>query len=113
MANYCNQAIGDDGRVNLDANSILGDSPKGFNLEMLFDPFEEKLDLPAVLIKQSNLFRRKLEVVGNEDESPVHFHIIKGNFPKLLWILFLVFKANKRTNLVTHYTRTNINSPIF
>ena len=36
-----NEAVGDDGDVNLYAHSILGFSPEPLDLEMLLDPFEE------------------------------------------------------------------------
>ena len=45
-----NEAVCDDGNVNLYADCILGLSPKSFDLEMLFDPFEEQLHLPPVFI---------------------------------------------------------------
>jgi len=48
----------------------------------------KKLDLLAVLIMQSNLFRRRFRIAGNEDDSHVHYHIVEDNFPKLIWILF-------------------------
>ena len=36
-----NEAVGDDGDVNLYAHSILRFSPEPLDLEVLFDPFEE------------------------------------------------------------------------
>ena len=40
-----NEAVGDDGNMDLYANSIFRFSPKSFDLEMLLDPFLEQLDL--------------------------------------------------------------------
>ena len=42
------KAVGDDGDVNLYPHGILAVAPETFDSEMLLDPFEEKLDLPAV-----------------------------------------------------------------
>ena len=42
------KAICDDGDVNLYPHGILAVAPETFDAEMLLDPFEEKLDLPAV-----------------------------------------------------------------
>ena len=36
-----NEAVGDDGNVNLYTNSIFGFSPESFDLEVLLDPFEK------------------------------------------------------------------------
>jgi hypothetical protein len=58
-----NEAIGDDGNMNLDANSILGFTPKGFDTQMLFDPFEKKFDLPPIAIKQGYMLGWQVEVV--------------------------------------------------
>jgi len=58
-----NDAIGDDGNMNLDANSILGFTPKGFDTQMLFDPFEKKFDLPPIAIKQGYMLGWQVEVV--------------------------------------------------
>ena len=42
------KAVGDDGDVDLYPHGILAVAPETFDAEMLLDPFEEKLDLPAV-----------------------------------------------------------------
>ena len=56
----CNEAVCDDGDVNLYPDSILGITPERLNLEMLFNPPEEKFHLPAVALKQGDAFGRKL-----------------------------------------------------
>ncbi len=45
---------------------MLGSSKKGFDPEMLFDPFEKQLHLPAAAIKIGNRDGRQNEVVGQE-----------------------------------------------
>ena len=35
------ETIGDDGNMDLYSNGVLGFAPKGFDFEMLFDPFEK------------------------------------------------------------------------
>lgn len=58
------KAICDDGDVDLYPYGILAVAPETFDAEMLLDPFEEKLDLPAVTVQQGDVLCRKVEVVG-------------------------------------------------
>ena len=51
MFNDTNETVCDDGNMDLDTDRILALTPKGFDLEMLLDPFEEQLDLPSVFPK--------------------------------------------------------------
>ena len=46
-----NEAVGDDGDMNLDADGIFRLSPKSLDPEMLLDPFEKKLNLPPYIYK--------------------------------------------------------------
>ena len=57
-----NEAVCDDGNVNLYADCILGLSPESFDLEVLLDPFEEQLHLPPILIEQGDVLRTETEV---------------------------------------------------
>lgn len=59
-----NKAIGDNGDVYLYSHSVLAVAPDTFDAEMLLEPFEEKLDLPSVTVKQGDVLRRKVKVVG-------------------------------------------------
>ena len=43
---------------------ILGSAEERLDLEMLLDPFEEELDLPAVFVDEGDIESGKLEVVG-------------------------------------------------
>ena len=58
------KAICDDGDMDLYPYGILAVAPETFDAEMLLDPFEEKLDLPAVTVQQGDVLCRKVEVVG-------------------------------------------------
>lgn len=49
----CNDAVRDDGYMNLYSDSILRVTPERFELEMLVEPFEEKFHLAAIAVKQA------------------------------------------------------------
>src|ERR1700759_4638112 len=53
-----NQQIGDEGDGDLAANGIVAAAEKACDLEVLLDPFEEQLDLPALLVEFCDLFGR-------------------------------------------------------
>jgi len=36
---------------------------------MLFNPFEEKFHLPAVLVKEHDLLGRQIEIIGIKDKA--------------------------------------------
>ena len=58
------KVICDDGDVDLYPYGIFAVAPEALDAEMLLDPFEEKLDLPAVTVQQGDVLCRKVEVVG-------------------------------------------------
>ena len=60
----CDKAICDNSDVDLYSHGILAVSPETFDTEMLLDPFEEKLDLPTVTVKESDVLGCEVEVVG-------------------------------------------------
>lgn len=55
MLHNCNKAVGTNGRVNLYSDSILGCAPEFLDFEVLLEPLEEQLYLPAVLVELGNL----------------------------------------------------------
>ena len=71
----CNdeQQIVANGYPDLRVNGVLGCSVEGLNMQMLFDPFEEQLNLPTFTVQFHNgqrIFDR--EVVG-KGENPVYY----------------------------------------
>ena len=46
---------GDEGDEDLDFDGILGAAEEGFDLQVLLDPLEEELDLPALLVERGDL----------------------------------------------------------
>jgi hypothetical protein len=60
------QQISDHGSEYLQADGVLGATEELAQLQMLLDPAEQQLDLPAGLVKRGNLDSRALQIVGNE-----------------------------------------------
>jgi len=64
-----NEAVGNDGNVNLYSYSIFGFSPESLNLEMLLDPLEKQFHLPLIFIKESDVLGCKIVVVRVVNET--------------------------------------------
>ena len=58
--------INGDGNPDLSFDCILGGAIKGLDPEMLLDPFEKQLHLPAAAIKICNRDGRQDKIVGKE-----------------------------------------------
>ena len=87
MLDNCNEAVCDDGDVNLYPDSILGITPERLDLEMLLDPFEEKFHLPAVSVKQGNVLACEIEVVGVVDERLPKVGSVVDNSSDCSWVI--------------------------
>ena len=60
-----------DGGPDLSFDGILGGAEEGFDAQVLFDPFEEQLDPPAIAVEFGDGKGGKREVVGEELEGGV------------------------------------------
>jgi len=61
------QQVGTHGNPDLRQYRIPGGADKGLDLEVLFDAFEEQLDLPACLVDVGDGLGRQMEIVGQKD----------------------------------------------
>jgi hypothetical protein len=67
------------GAPDLGLHRVLRRTVKRLDPQVLFDPFEEQLDLPAAAVEVRDGFRVQLEVVGQEDQSLVVVGVVKRN----------------------------------
>ena len=64
MLDNRHKAVGCDGSTDLNSNGIPRSTPELLDLKMLFQPLEEKFNLPSVLVEVGNLQGRKVECIG-------------------------------------------------
>ena len=69
------EQIDGDGGPDLGAHRVGRGAVKGFDAQMLFDPFEEEFDLPAAAIELGDGQRWHGEVVGQKDQCFARFWI--------------------------------------
>ena len=100
MFDDCNETVSDDGNMYLYAHSILRLAPETFDLKMLFDPLEEQLHLPSVLVEQGDVLCTKEEVIRVVNKAAMQFWSIVDDSPDDAGILLLVFFLGKANTLV-------------
>ena len=72
-----NQDINADGNPDLGLHRIFGVAIEAFDVEVLFDPFEEEFHSPAGTIELRDGERGQFKVVGEEDEFALMFDIVE------------------------------------
>ena len=73
------EAIRDNGNVDLYSHGVFGVSPEPFDAQMLLDPFEKQLHLPAVTVKQCDILGLEIEVVGVINERSLEVSGVENN----------------------------------
>ena len=84
-----NETVGTDSRIDLYSDGVLGSTPEFLDFEMLLEPLEEKLYLPAVLIEVCNLMSCQFRGVGQEHKLTALLLIIESHQSEVFWIAFL------------------------
>ena len=74
------------GGPDLGLDGVLGGAEEAFDLEVLLDPFEEQLDLPAAFVKLGDGERRHGEVVGQEGQGLAGFRIVEFDAAELIGV---------------------------
>ena len=79
---------------------ILRGSEEGLDPQVLFDPFEEKLDLPPTFVEIGDGPRRKRKVVGEKDEVSVGFRVVVSDSSEFRWIILLGIEGCRYDGLI-------------
>ena len=97
---YCHHAISANGSIDLYPDGSLRVSPESGDTEMLLYPFEEQLDLPAMLVKKHCLFCREIEIVGIECVRTLLLGYIGNDSAYLCRIVFSVTPRGESNRLI-------------
>ena len=100
MFNDSDKTVGDDVHMDLDADGILRFSPKGLDLEMLLNPFEEEFNLPSVAIQECDILGREVEVVGVVGKGSLQFRSIVDDSSEFRRIVCSVVFPNEADCLI-------------
>ena len=99
-----NKAVSAYGAVDLYPDSIFRVAPKGFDIQMLLDPFEKQLNLPALFIKHCNIFCADIKRIGDVCKRAFELLGIIHNSAKFPGVFLLGLIAGKFNDLVTDDT---------
>src|SRR4030065_2642367 len=72
------QDVDRDGDPHLRLHGVLRGPEDRLDPEMLLDPPEEELDLPALLVQPGDAFRGEGKIVGEEDQVLSRFRVHKA-----------------------------------
>lgn len=103
MFDDANEAISDDGNVNLNTYGILGFTPERLDAKVLFNPFKEKFNLPPVYIEQGYIFCSKVEVVRIIGKRTMKVWSIINNPSDSAWIMLHILFPSKPNCLITQH----------
>ena len=81
------------GDPDLGHHGVFRGAQEGFDFEVLFDPFKEKLHLPASFVNLGDGPGGKKEVVGQEIVSVLGFGIIETDEAQRLSVFFFGIEA--------------------
>ena len=102
------QHISGDGAPDLRLHRILAVADKPLDAQMLLDPLEEQLDLPAALVKCSNAQRRQGGIVGQKHQGLAGFRVFEADAPQLFRIVLRDVETIQRNALVADDSRAPV-----
>src|SRR3954470_2452522 len=94
----------------LSLHRILGGAEERFDTKVLFDPFEEQLDLPAVAIERRDAKRWQCEIIGKHDERLAGVKILDAHAPERMRKSFVSVEVIEDDDLVAAQTAAAIDA---
>jgi len=81
------QYVGGHGAPDLRLDRILAVAQEFLDPQVLFDPLEEQLNLPAAFVQRSNGQGGQRRVVGQKNQCLARFRVFEADAPQMLGIL--------------------------
>jgi hypothetical protein len=100
LAHDGHQHIDGDGRPDLCFHGVLGKSVEGLDAQVLLDPFEEQLHLPAALVQLRNGKCGQGKIVGEKDQLATRFRIAVADTAHILGIALQRIETHQADGLV-------------
>ena len=100
MFRNSNKAVGGYCTVNLYPDRIFRVAPKGFDVQVLLDPFEKQLHLPTFFVKHCNIFCIDIECIGDIYKRSLEFLGVVHDPTKSARILLLGLISRKFDGLI-------------
>ena len=94
-----NQHVGADRDPDLRLHSVLAGTQKCLDTQMLFDPFEKQLHLPALPVQVGDQFRFQTKVVGQKHDLLAGF-VLDHHAAQSGWVVLAGIEHSKYANLI-------------
>ena len=95
-----NQHVSGHGAPDLRLHRVLAGAQKTLDTQVLFDPLEEKFDLPTILVQGGNGQRRQARVVGQKYQRLARLGVFEADAAQVLGIVPCDVKAIERNALI-------------
>ena len=99
-----NKTVSGYGTINLYSDSVFRVAPKGFDVQMLLDPFEKQLHLPTLFVKHCNVFCADIKRIGNINKRAVEFLGVVHDSAKSARIFLFGLISSKFDTLIADNT---------
>ncbi len=99
--------VGGDGDPDLGFHGVLRSTEEPFDAQMLLDPFEEDLHLPALLIKRADGGGREIELIGKEQQGLTRLGILEANPAQMIRIVLATVEAIESDRMVAKMRRAS------
>lgn len=100
MFGNSNKVVSGYGTINLYPDCVFRVAPKGFDVQMLLDPFEKQLHLPTLFVKHCNIFCADIERIGNIYKRAFEFLGVVHDSAKSARIFLLGLISGKFDSLI-------------
>ena len=97
------QHIGGHGAPDWRLHGVLTRPQKALDAQMLLDPFEEQLHLPATLVQRGDNQRRQRRVVGQKHQCLARLGVFETDAPQMLGVVLRHIEAVERDGLIADH----------
>ena len=101
--NNGDEHVGGHGAPDLRLDCVLAVAQKLLDAQVLFDPFEKQLHLPAAFVQRSDGQGRQACVVGQEDQSLLGCRVLEPDTPQVFGVAtsrtsFYLMRPDRQNN---------------
>ena len=97
------ETVGTNSRVDLYSDSTLSCTPELLDLEVLFEPLEEQLYLPSILVEVGNLLGSQFHGIGQEHELTVLLLIVESDEAQMFGIVLATLMDRQFNLCISEY----------
>lgn len=95
--------VGGHGAPDLRLHRVLAGAQEALDAQVLLDPLEEQLDLPAALVERGDRQRRQRRVVGQEHQRLARLRIPEADAPQMFRVVLRRVEAIEHDALVADH----------